>query len=272
MCAHDDERDWAWSASGVAIHVTTGISTPRVTVAMFCSSCGEQGVSGAKYCHTCGKGLSGPEEKVLTFQDFKSRKEEERRGRLISKKLKGKRQKVGSEDDPAPGLVTIQVGMMTFKDDGLKMVRGSSLPLKVSPSTTAEELRQQAVTKHTRFNKQVFGGPRSFALLYPDRSEEVNLPGTNNAFALRNYKEARGKPYSLINFYICRMSELLDSITSSFIDDSSDQDDPVENEVKRADDQGSAVGQGGTRSTTTSSRAQQPCVGAATASGAKECH
>ena len=127
MRAHDDERDWAWSASGVAIHVTTGISTPRVTVAMFCSSCGEQGVSGAKYCHTCGKGLSGPEEKVLTFQDFKSRKEEERRGRLISKKLKGKRQKVGSEDDPAPGLVTIQVGMMTFKDDGLKMVRGSSL-------------------------------------------------------------------------------------------------------------------------------------------------
>ena len=232
---------------------------------MFCSNCGSESAPDSLFCHICGNGLK--EKPLLSFDDFKSRKEEERRDRFIPKKQKTKRQKVGSGNDREPvGLVTIQVGMMSFRDDGLKMIRGSALPLKVLQTTTAEDLLHQAVTKHRKFNREVFGGPRSFALLYPDRSEVVNIPGSNNAFVLRQYKEELGKPYSRITFYICRKSDLLDSITSSLaVSDGSDADDRQVDKVEdKEDGHGSGVlVQGVGTTTTTTNTAEQPCVGAA---------
>ena len=51
----------------------------------------------------------------------------------------GKQAKVETKDK-TPSEVTISIGLRKFRDDDLKFVRGSSLPLKVCPGIGAEEL------------------------------------------------------------------------------------------------------------------------------------
>ena len=73
--------------------------------------------------------------------------------------------------------VTIHIGLIRLKDEELKVIRGSTLPLKVLPSIGAEELHRKGAEKIVKFNSNLhLYGATSFALLYPDRTEVKCLP------------------------------------------------------------------------------------------------
>ncbi|KAL6459663.1 hypothetical protein MHYP_G00314220 [Metynnis hypsauchen] len=81
------------------------------------------------------------------------------------------------------------------------------------------------------FNKDVKDGP--FLLLYPDRTEDINIPGTQRPFALGAYKAEVSKRYQRITFFIClkrdfeevgNLSDLSDSDPEIVIKKSSEFD------------------------------------------------
>ncbi|KAK7883961.1 hypothetical protein WMY93_027084 [Mugilogobius chulae] len=76
---------------------------------------------------------------------------------------------------------------MAVKDSELKPVRGSPLPLTVSPEIGAEDLKAAAEQKICTFNKKAPPGP--YILLFPDGTEVKYVPGTETAFQLRLFKE-----------------------------------------------------------------------------------
>ena len=75
-------------------------------------------------------------------------------------------------------MVLINVGIMERDNYSiLKPVRGKKLPLKLSETSTASEIKILATDKHASDN-QNFCGLEDYVLLYPDRKEVVTLPET----------------------------------------------------------------------------------------------
>jgi len=70
---------------------------------------------------------------VLTFDDYRERKGQERRSRFGGKKPKKEKNEKVNE-------VTIQIGLIRLKDGELKVIRGSTLPLKVTETIGGPEL------------------------------------------------------------------------------------------------------------------------------------
>ncbi|XP_061698881.1 MAX dimerization protein MGA a isoform X9 [Syngnathoides biaculeatus] len=97
--------------------------------------------------------------------------------------------------------VLINIGLMILHEKELKPARGRTRPVFVDPDVTAPDLRKQAVRKMRTFYKDLGEGP--YALLYPDRSEVVHVPGTRSPFSLSAYKKELGKAYARITFFIC---------------------------------------------------------------------
>lgn len=167
-------------------------------VNMFCSSCGiEKLIENAKYCSNCGfkysEQVNSKNSNKISFDEFRKRKEETRthhfnRG-MAAKKLKSNSTSTATMQD-----VTIQIGLMATKDGEMKVKRGSNLPLKVSPSTNYEELKDRAVAKHSVFNTDIPNRPTGFKMLYPDKRSAEKLPGSDQEFVLKLYKEKLGKP------------------------------------------------------------------------------
>lgn len=207
---------------------------------MFCSQCGSQLTSDAKYCHVCGvtKGVTDAEEDsfrlsqpehsrkrvqstpvALSFDEYRERKGKERRSRFMPKKAK-------NEHGEKLNLVTIQIGLIRLKDGELKAVRGSNLPVKVLPTIGADELLKKGAEKMVKFNSDLnLCSPSSFTLLYPDRTEVKYLPGTTEPFTLQRYKEELGKGYGRITLFLCRTVAILDSLfLKSYYSDLSDSD------------------------------------------------
>ena len=167
---------------------------------MFCKNCGVHLQPEAKFCPQCGADNTRKrpldensrwEERrqqeaqanraqpspSLSFEAFREAKGKERASGFKSKKAKqGKSQ--------LPAEVSVQIGVMQRKDGLLRIVRGSCLPLKVSPSVGAEELLTKARDKIVRFNQNVFAFQDLVTLIYPDRTEVTNLPGSTEAFIL----------------------------------------------------------------------------------------
>ena len=214
---------------------------------MFCSGCGSRFITDAKFCHVCGltKGVKDqdpfcvgqlelqsserkrPQSTPLTFDEYRERKGKERGPRFVSKSTK-KSKKENSENE-----VTIQIGLIRLKDGELKVIRGSTLPLKVFPSIGAEELLRKGAEKMVKFNSDLsLCGASSFTLLYPDRSEVKSLPGGTEPFTLQRYKEELGKAYGRIIFYLCKKTAIMDAMfLQSFNSDESDVDLPTYEEV-----------------------------------------
>ena len=88
------------------------------------------------------------------------------------------------------------------------MVHGSTLPLRVTPTIGAAELLQKGSEKMVKFNKDLSSGG-GFTLLYPDRTEVENLPGSMEAFTQNHYREELGKPYARITLCICNTLAIL---------------------------------------------------------------
>ena len=86
--------------------------------------------------------------------------------------------------------VSIHIGFIRLKDGELKVIRGSSLPLKVLPSIGAEELLRKGAEKMVKFNSDLslIYEPSNFTLLYPDKTEVKYLPGGTKPFTLQRYR------------------------------------------------------------------------------------
>ena len=66
-----------------------------------------------------------------------------------------------------------------------------------------------------------------YQLLYADKNKVNTLPGSDEPFTLKRYKEEMDKPYSRITFYLCSSSYYFDSVLGDF-DLDSDSDEPSE--------------------------------------------
>ena len=228
---------------------------PASNLKMFCSSCGQNCPLEAKYCHKCGEllkqnvteGAGSVDEgskkdesgskpgatgsgigtsRLLTFAQFRSRKEEDRSKHFRNKpgrKLKLDRK--GNVDCQTK----INIGVMIMKDGRLSIKRGYSLPINVTPNITSEDLLEKAVEKHSRFHKDVVQSNKKafYQLLYADKNKVSTLPDSDEPFTLKRYKEEIDKPYSRITFYLCSSSDYFDSVLGDF-DLDSDSDEPSE--------------------------------------------
>ena len=104
----------------------------------------------------------------------------------------------------------------------LKTVMGKKLPLKLSETSSASEIKILATDKHASHN-QNFCGLEDYVLLYPDGKEVVTLPETptgtgekkGKQFTLCEYKMELGKPYSQILFYLCIESEFKEAFDNN---------------------------------------------------------
>ena len=69
--------------------------------------------------------------------------------------------------------VTIQIGVMIWKDRKLATRRGSSFPLKVPSNAISEVLKDKAEAKRNRFNSSLIKSDKAlgYKLLYPDKAE-----------------------------------------------------------------------------------------------------
>jgi hypothetical protein len=176
---------------------------------MFCHLCGTKGLETAKFSHSCGR-------------EFNLKADEPK---LSGKKVPGKKAK-GSTASGEAEEVTIQIGVMAWKDGELTTKRGSSLPLKAASDATADVLKAKAVAKQNRFNATLVKSDRvlGYKLLYPDKSEVLNEFSWQKylEFTLAKYKEELGKPYSRISFLVCSNIDYLSYVADGVSDDSSE--------------------------------------------------
>ena len=158
-------------------------------------------------------------------------------GSKFCKKVKGNA--LNSKNTKASE-VTIQIGVMIWKDRKLATRRGSSFPLKVSSNAISEVLKDKAEAKRNRFNSSLIKSDKAlgYKLLYPDSSEVLRdfTWQKDPEFTLGKYKEELRKPYSRISFYLCSNIDYL-----SYVADGVDSSDQSEGQsVEESDD---SVGQ-----------------------------
>ena len=68
-------------------------------------------------------------------------------------------------------------------------------------------MREEALKKRVAHDRS-FRGDLTYKLCYPDGSEVVNLPGSDEAFTLEKCKEDLGKAYSRITLLPCPLQEM----------------------------------------------------------------
>ncbi|KAL7387989.1 hypothetical protein ABVT39_004946 [Epinephelus coioides] len=120
---------------------------------------------------------------LKSFLEYRWKKSEERLNFACQRRsLKKKEQKK----------IQTNIGIMCLQNAIMKPVRGKTLPLIVNPDIDAAGLHLLAVKKMTDFNTDLEGGP--YVLIYPDRTEVNNIPGTLKPFTLREYKAEIGNP------------------------------------------------------------------------------
>ena len=100
------------------------------------------------------------------FSAFKKSKEKERSSFFVRKK--------GSKRSKSETIVVkITVAVM----ENNKVKRGNSLPLKVPAASTADEILNAAVQKHTAYNKH-FNSRHKYVLVFKDGTKVETIPGT----------------------------------------------------------------------------------------------
>ena len=196
------------TADAEATSMATTTTTTSTSITSGASS--SSGSSSSRPVKTLAGGTGPP---IMTFHDFRSRKENCRRSQFKPKAAK----KHKSEST-----VNVKIGLITYRQEHgeLKASRGSSTnhTVSVSPSVGVGELLEKAVEKHSRFNRKLSDRVEEYYLLYPDKSRVENLPGTQEEFSLKRYKEELGKPYDRITLYLCKVTDLYTSMTNELIE------------------------------------------------------
>lgn len=178
---------------------------------MFCSQCGWEVASGGKYCSHCGILFPSVNPGVSScgIEEFKKRKEVERRSKFEPKAKRGRGKssssssmKVQVEKD-----VAINIGFRKYTEHGhFKTCRGKTLPIRVPPTANASQIKERAVRKHTNHDKALHEC-MEYVLLYPDGSVVDTLPGTSEPFKLQSYREEVGKNYNRVTLFIALQSD-----------------------------------------------------------------
>ncbi|PFX13154.1 hypothetical protein AWC38_SpisGene22790 [Stylophora pistillata] len=211
---------------------------------MFCLGCSSRLLTAAKFCHGCRLAIGVKDDDSLsiaelemeslerkrhqstplTFVEYRARKGKERSSRFDSRKSVKKAKKENSESE-----VTIHIGLIRLQDGELKVIRGSTLPLKVLPSIGAEELLRRGNEKIVKFNSDLsLYGARSFALMYPDITKVKCPPGVTEPFTQQRYKEELGKSYNRTTLDLCKKTAIIDALfMNSYNSDESDSDFPT---------------------------------------------
>ena len=78
------------------------------------------------------------------------------------------------------------------------------LYLSVLPSSGADVILEKGVKKHANHDKNE---NTQYVLLYPDCTQVINLPGTNEPFDLKKYREDIGKSYQRITLFIAKKTD-----------------------------------------------------------------
>lgn len=174
---------------------------------MFCQNCGCWVRKDYKYCPSCGitsSNRSNTEStsvrpSVSTFNEFKSKKTKERLGQQQSTGTSKKRKMT---DEP----VIINVGVATATSGTFKPCRGKNLPLKVTRAASTKLLLEEALKKRVAYDRS-FRNDLQYKLCYPDGTEVVYLPGSNEPFTLEKYKDDLGRNYSRITLFLCPLQD-----------------------------------------------------------------
>ena len=93
--------------------------------------------------------------------------------------------------------------------------------MKVKPTANAQCILDKGLTKHGNHDEKVHEG-LEYVLLYPDHSEVIHLPGTNEEFILEKYREDVRKSYNRITLFIAFKSDFLMAELLSLDDDIED--------------------------------------------------
>ena len=133
-----------------------------------------------------------PSPALECFSAFKKSKEKERSSFFVRKK--------GTKRAKSETMA-VKITVAVMEDNKVK--RGNSLPLKVPAASTADEILNAAIQKHTAFNKH-FNSRHEYLLVFKDGTEVKTIPGTTPAeeFTLCRYKEISGFGYSQIRLYL----------------------------------------------------------------------
>ncbi|KAK3735184.1 hypothetical protein QZH41_000470 [Actinostola sp. cb2023] len=159
-----------------------------------------------------GSNVQGPSsskksDKTLTFEEFYVKREEARRGDFKPKKKKIKLS--SDKKESIPKQVEVKVAL-AYQDDGIyKRCQGKVQIVRVNTTSSREDLLQSAIEKHATFDK-TFDETLSYTLLYPD-SEVHSIPGTKDIFTLCAYKEAIGKEYKRLTFFLIPTCDIVSS-------------------------------------------------------------
>jgi stalled ribosome rescue protein Dom34 len=153
---------------------------------MFCQVCGSGVQKDFKFCSKCGNAVISSTTKskrttsLENFEQFKTQKSEERRKYFNTTKDATKKKKMEDQS------VIISIGVGNHCNGIMKPVRGKCLPLKVSTLASSKAVLEEALKKRAAYDRS-FRSDRSYNLCYPDGTEVINLPGTNEAFTLQKY-------------------------------------------------------------------------------------
>ena len=151
-----------------------------------------------------------PSERTLSFEEFYEKREEDRQNgfKPPRKKMRGSHSK-GQKSTEKSTNVEIKVGLAAQTDGVIKLRRGKTQIITVNSLANKEDIMQKAKAKHASFD-QSFDDTLQYSLLYPDFREVVNVPGTNEKFQLSTYKQAIGKEFKRLTFYLIPVDDFTD--------------------------------------------------------------
>ena len=110
--------------------------------------------------------------------------------------------------------VEIKVGIAAQTDGVVKARRSKTHVITVSSSATKEEITQKAIEKHRSFD-QTFDETVAWVLLYPNFQEIQWIPGTRQPFILSIYKQAIGRDYKRLTFYLIPLDDVMENSDGS---------------------------------------------------------
>lgn len=231
---------------------------------MYCVSCGTKVEEAFNYCSSCGTKVENYQKKrersveasegssqstshghgtgsvlkqqtLQTFAQFAKAKSEERQSHFKPKKRSKQSVHVLHE-------VTLNIGLMEYALSELKPCRGASLPLKVPDNASYDDLLSAALKKREAFDRR-FRAERGYVIAYPDTSIARKIPGTEDEFVLKNYKEWLGKPYSRITLYLSPVTSTSEDEFDENMEDeitfNADDDNYGQNSLEDEENEGS---------------------------------
>ena len=112
----------------------------------------------------------------------------------------GKEKKQAEKTD-----VVICIGIMQWSDEEcrLKARRGRRIALRTSTTEPYNSLLSKSVAKWREFHGDIFELCETYSLVLMSGQEANFIPGTNEPFTLKRYKEEVGKDYKRIVLYLC---------------------------------------------------------------------